>query len=184
MLLIKEKDIKDEYKYLWEKMDIVNRLYPTVSFISLKMFKLGEVYKKIFPNIPFFIIGFLHYQNNDFSFYKHLHNDDSLEDRTVSEPIGRPKDKNPPFTWKESAEDYISLISPIPEEITISNVLFFIEKLENFKYKRNNVISPTLWYGSNIFEEEFKKNIDFNKKIGIAPIIRYLSLHDIINIPV
>lgn len=178
-----DSEIKNEYKTLWNNMSIIKKFYPTVSFISMKILKLSEIYKKYFPDVPFFILGFLHYQNNNFSFYKHLHNNDSLEDRTVSDPVGRPADRKPPFTWRESAEDYVCLISPFPEVITVTNVLFFIEKLENFKYRKNNIISPTLWFGSSVFDNYNNPQYSSNYKIGIAPIIKYMINHDIISIP-
>ena len=59
--------------------------------------------------IPWYMIGMVHWQEAGFNFYGHLINGDPLTNRTVHVPAGRPPSGSPPFTWEESAIDFIHL---------------------------------------------------------------------------
>jgi lysozyme family protein len=51
-------------------------------------------------NVPWYFIAIIHCMEGSLSFNKHLHNGDSLTQRTINVPTGRPLTGEPPFEWE------------------------------------------------------------------------------------
>jgi len=182
--------LKDKYINLWKNMKLNESTYSKIAYLSEKINRIKHMYEKYDEIIPPLLLAFFHYTNNDFNFGTHFHNTDLLSNRTVSYPKNRPIKDDFRYIWKESLDDFVEYIKPLPEKWTITSYLFVVEKYENFKYRQYKINSPTLWAGSNNYNSGY---IDENnvfiadkiyEKIGIASLMKYNINHDKIHISI
>lgn len=98
--------------------------------------------------VPWFFVSVIHNMEASLDFSRHLHNGDSLTNRTVNVPAGRPKNGNPPFTWEESANDALSM-KGLGAQIdwSLSGTLYQLERYNGWGYRlyHPHVLSPYLW---------------------------------------
>lgn len=102
--------------------------------------------------IPWFLIAVIHNMESGMNFSKHLHNGDTLTNRTVHVPARRPKTGNPPFSWEESAIDALSLKKlGSHTEWSLAGTLYQLERYNGWGYRIYHpfVLSPYLWSFSN-----------------------------------
>lgn len=101
--------------------------------------------------VPWFFIAVVHSMESSLSFQKHLHNGDSLKNRTKNEPAGRPRAGNPPFSWEESARDALSLRKLSDIDWSLADTLYQLEGYNGWGYRiyHPHVLSPYLWSFSN-----------------------------------
>jgi len=132
--------------------------------------------------VSWLFIAVVHYRESSLNFLRHLHNGDSLTARTKQVPKGRPTTGKPPFTWEESARDWIlykgyNKIS----DWSIPEMLRVLERNNGMGYNRKNLLSPYLWAASNHyqkgkyvadgkFDPEFK-----DRQLGTAVLLKFLS---------
>jgi hypothetical protein len=85
---------------------------------------------------------------------EHLHNGDPLQARTVHVPAGRPAAASPPFTWRQSAVDALTL-KKFQEvaDWSMPRMLYLLEKYNGFGYRMRRVPTPYLWSFSNLYEK-------------------------------
>ena len=180
--------LKNDYKWMYNNILIKQKLYPELAYISNRIIKNKDRYQ-ITPLIPYYVVGCIHYRESMFNFNRHLHNGDPLTNRTVNVPKGRPEKGNPPFTWEESALDALMLKKQfIPKNglKNIIDILIFCEAYNGFGYAYKNIYSPYLWNGSQYYDKgKYVKDgfFDINaidKQLGIACIIYYMNLHNLI----
>lgn len=121
----------------------------TVDWYSAKIEKGKERYSRLgdrLNGIPWYFIGILHGLEASFSFETHLHNGDSLEQRTVHVPKGRPKNGKPPFSWEESAEDALVMKGYHQQtDWSLPRLLYRFERYNGFGYRPRHVPTPYLW---------------------------------------
>jgi len=119
------------------------------------------------------------------NFRTHLHNGDSLTDRTTHVPRGRPTLGYPPFTWEESAIDALSTDQHWNTwgDWTITGMAYLLEKYNGFGYRSKNTPSPYLWAGTSIYtsgkyvaDHVFDPNA-VSEQIGGMAILKFLSLY-------
>lgn len=104
--------------------------------------------------VPWWMIGLIHKMEANLSFEKHLHNGDSLKERTRQVPRGRPKAGKPPFTWEESAVDALRYDGlDKASRWTIERICYYCEKFNGFGYRGKGVNSPYLWSGSTHYRK-------------------------------
>jgi lysozyme family protein len=104
-------------------------------------------------NCPWEFVAIIHILESSGDFSTHLHNGDSLQQRTVNAPAGRPRPpSHPPFTWEESAIDALSEkeIDQV-KDWSIPGFLFQLEQYNGFGYRlyHPHCLSPYLWSGTN-----------------------------------
>jgi lysozyme family protein len=88
------------------------------------------------------------------NFQTHLHNGDSLTERTLHEPKNRPERGSPPFTWEESAKDALTLEHLDQwHDWSLAGILYRLERYNGFGYRRRHppVSTPYLWSFSNFY---------------------------------
>ncbi len=102
--------------------------------------------------IPWFLIGVIHSLESNFSFTTHLHNGNPLSARTVTAPKGRPAQGSPPFTWKASACDALTLkhLDQV-DDWPLAVMLDRLERYNGVGYAARGVSSPYLWSFSQLF---------------------------------
>lgn len=102
--------------------------------------------------VPWFWIAIAHHLEGGGDFSTHLHNGDSLSDRTHNVPAGRPARGSPPFTWVVSAIDALDIknlrdVGKWPP----SRCLYEWERFNGFGYRRRGINSPYLWSGTSAY---------------------------------
>ena len=99
--------------------------------------------------VPWQVVGMIHYVEASFNFTRHLHNGDPLAARTVNVPAGRPKSGDPPFTWEESAIDFMRYLNLADTPWNVADTLYAIERVNGMGYRSSHpeVLSPYLWVG-------------------------------------
>lgn len=173
----------DEYRDLWASMEITRPA--AVADAARLVIRGRERYEELEKQlgIPWQFIGALHLRESSCNFRTHLHNGDSLSQRTRHEPAGRPK--FPPsgsngYTWVESAVDALKLKKL--DEITdwsIERICYEGERFNGFGYRfRGRPRSPYLWSGTNHYTKgKFVSDGRYSSstvdvQVGIMPVIK------------
>jgi len=188
------EELSKEYRTLYQKMIYSYNIYITnhdVNKIIKKILnnKLRYVNVEMETDVPWYVVACLHAMESNCNFEKHLHNGDSLLNKTVNHPSDRPE-SNPPFTWVESAIDAIEYKGLDKwYDWTIEGVLFKIEGYNGFGYRmyHSHVKSPYLWSGTNhytcgkyIADGKWSETA-VSKQIGAAIILRELIKTEQVN---
>ena len=85
---------------------------------------------------------------------EHLHNGDPLQARTVHVPAGRAAAGSPPFTWRQSAMDALTMKGfHNVSDCSMPRMLYLLEKYNGFGYRMRRVPTPYLWSFSNLYEK-------------------------------
>jgi lysozyme family protein len=181
------EDLKKEYQNLFDSSitrdEYRNKFNEIILGISYNKNTYLNVAKLLGNDIPWYFIAAIHSLESSLNFKCHLHNGDSLNDRTIHIPINRPYEGNPPFSWAESALDalqYKNLDSWT--NWTIPGVLYKLEEYNGWGYREyhKHVLTPYLWSGSNHYSKgKYVKDghfseIAISQQIGGALIIKYL----------
>lgn len=134
--------------------------------------------------VPWIFVGCLHYRESALDFKTHLHNGDSLKERTKHVPAGRPVEGEPPFTWEESAIDALKYEKfDGKTDWSMENICDRAERYNGLAYKRMGKPSPYLWSGSNIYvrgkyvEDHVFDPSAVDKQIGVIPL--YIRTQDL-----
>lgn len=104
--------------------------------------------------VPWWFIAGTHLLESSFNFTTHLHNGDSLQDRTFRVPAGRPVQGSPPFTWEDSAADALKgeKLAGLADW-SLARALYRWEAYNGFGYRSRGVPTPYLWSLSTIYEK-------------------------------
>ncbi len=142
----------DEYRRLFETCTLNPGKQAEVKAIVQKIRQYQSRYETVGRElqIPWEVIGVVHYQEGLLSFERHIHNGDPLTDRTKRWPRGRPTAGEPPFTWEDSARDFFRYKNlDQVDNWDIPTILFQLEKLNGWGYRKRGINSPYLWSYSN-----------------------------------
>ena len=141
--------------------------------------------------VPWFVIGVIHYLEAGLNFQSHLHNGDPLSARTVHVPKGYPHHGNPPFTWRESAIDALTLDGLTTEtDWSVGRILYHLEKFNGFGYHMltHPIPSPYLWSYSQIYTKgkygsdgHYDPNL-VSKQAGAAVILKEMADRGLIDL--
>jgi lysozyme family protein len=132
--------------------------------------------------VPWFIVAVIHSLEGDLNFSTHLHNGDSLNQKTVHIPKGRP-DGNPPFTWIDSAADALDFDGlTFKRNWALAGSLDALEGFNGVGYRRPDIDipSPYLWSFSNHYTKgKFGSDGHFNKDLvseqcGAAVLLKFM----------
>ncbi|MCG3201977.1 MAG: hypothetical protein NFCOHLIN_01849 [Gammaproteobacteria bacterium] len=111
---------------------------------------LYEAVGRDLNGIPWAFIGAIHAMECGFNFAGHMHNGDPLSARTVQVPKGRPLTGTPPFTWRESAIDALTMKGfHDVRDWSMPHMLYLLERYNGMGYRMRRLASPYLWSFSN-----------------------------------
>lgn len=144
------------YKDKYDMMVVEPKKEDQLDLLVARILKNKEKYQEVqqVTNVPWYVLGAIHYREASLNFTRHLHNGDRLTARTIHVPAGRPVKGKPPFTWVESAIDAIKLKSwDKVTDWSIENTLSLIEAYNGLGYKKRGLPSPYLWAWSNNYSK-------------------------------
>jgi len=188
-------ELRDEYKSLFDSCVINNDKEVFVNAAADKIIGNKGRYQSVSGrlNIPWYFIAALHNMESSQNFNTHLHNGDPLTGKTFHVPAGRLPDKDPPYTWEESAADALQL-HHLDQwyDWSIEGILYKTEEYNGWGYrlKHPSVKSPYLWSFSNHYTKgKFVKDGVWDEnavsnQCGAAVILFKLSEKGEINFPV
>lgn len=148
------KALQEEYQRLFETCAIKEEKAADVEGILSRMRAAKGRYLTVAEElgVPWYFVGVIHNMEASLNFNCHLHNGDSLRNRTRNVPAGRPLNGEPPFSWEESAIDALQMKKlDTWTDWSVSGMLYKIEGYNGWGYRlyHPHVYSPYLWAGSN-----------------------------------
>lgn len=146
--------LRAEYQQLFDTCQVSSGKAQEVEQLTLSLITNKPRYVEVADilHIPWQLIAVIHNMESSQSFHKHLHNGDPLTARTRQVPAGRPKTGNPPFTWKASAIDALSMHKLDSwQDWSLPGLLYCLESYNGWGYRQYHpsVKSPYLWSGSH-----------------------------------
>lgn len=175
--------IIDNYADMYSKLKIYqpNETDKIAATIDNNKDKYQSVVKG--TNIPWQLIGAIHYRESNFNFSTHIANGDSLLHRTINVPSGIIPNVKPPYTWQQSAK-YTILIYKHWNTFhwDIGNLLDNAEAYNGLGYRKKGLPSPYLWSASQYYTcGKYIKDGIYNPKkidaqIGVAPILKVMGV--------
>lgn len=157
-LAVKDYDsLRPEYEAYYDACAVRPEHAGNLAYYVKRLNQGRAVYAQVgddLNGIPWMFIGVVHGMECGFNFAGHLHNGDPLQARTVHVPAGRPAAGPPPFTWRQSAADALTL-KRFHEvgDWSVPHMLYLLEKYNGFGYRMRRVPTPYLWSFSNLYEK-------------------------------
>lgn len=135
-------------------------------------------------NIPFYMVGTIHYREASFNFKTYLANGDPLfsEDGTPIKTIHVPYDFGPFDNWKDAAVGTFKHLGfDKGYHWDLLNSLDNMERYNGLGYRHRNLASPYVWAGTNAYtgglyqsDGEFNPHV-LDQRPGAAPILAELQ---------
>jgi lysozyme family protein len=149
-------DLASEYQAWYDACELRREHRANLDYYLKRLERGRPSYEDVARELrmPWVFIGTIHGMECGFNFSAHLHNGDPLTARTTQVPANRPAAGNPPFTWRESAIDALTLKKL--HEVTdwsIPRMLYLLEQYNGFGYRMRGVPTPYLWSFSNLYEK-------------------------------
>lgn len=149
-----------------------------------KMEDNKSIYSSVHENIPWWVVGIIHNMECSMNFRLHLHNGDSLTNRTRRVPAGRPPNGSPPFKWDESAYDALVTLKKLNniDWDDLETTLDQFERYNGLGYRRRGVVSPYLFSGTDVYRSgKFVRDgvydpAAISKQIGVVPFLKYFQI--------
>jgi len=147
-------DIKDDYRRLFDRCTVREKHRSTVNWYMSKLSNEGYQARwyKVAQEIccPWYFVAIIHAMEAAFNFRSHLHNGDSLRQRTRRIPRNRPKVWSPPNDWQTSAVDALRFDGfQDLKDWSLERMLHRWESYNGFRSRRNGINTPYLWSFSN-----------------------------------
>lgn len=157
-LPVKDYDqLKAEYEAYYKACTVRSGREENVAYYVKRLNQGQAVYEQVgrdLGGIPWAFIGAIHGMECGFNFAGHLHNGDPLTARTVNVPAGRPVTGSPPFTWRQSAVDALTMKGfHDVTDWSVPRMLYLLEKYNGFGYRMQRMPTPYLWSFSNLYEK-------------------------------
>lgn len=151
------ESLRDEYQSWYDACAVRRGCEGNIAYYVKLLNRGRALYEEVgaaLGGIPWEFIGIIHGMECGFNFAGHLHNGDPLTARTVQVPAGRPKSGQPPFTWRESAADALTMKGfHQVTDWSVPRMLYLLEKYNGFGYRMRAVPTPYLWSFSNLYEK-------------------------------
>lgn len=133
-------------------------------------------------NVPYDVIGGLHYREADFDWKSNLANGDPLTAPTRHVPKGRPPNAKFPVSWEYAAIDALRFDKLDREDwSTIPHTLNNVEAYNGLGYSRMGKPSPYVWswtdkYRKGKYVADGKYDPEaIDQQCGVAPILKLLE---------
>jgi len=184
--------LRAEYLHLYDTCLLVPSKIPLISAAATRIIAGKQKYSalQISTSVPWYVIGCIHYRESGCNFRTHLYNGDPLSHRTVHEPIGKPADIDPPYTFNDAAtcalrdEHFMSW-----KDWSVEGMLYRWEAYNGWGYRVHEIHSPYLWGFSNqysrggfpkdhVWDDNYVSN-----QAGTAVIIKWMEVHGDVNLP-
>jgi lysozyme family protein len=146
--------LADDYMRCWAACRIRPDRMARVVDATDRMLKGRSRYEAVSARsggVPWQLIGIMHGLECGYSFFKHLHNGDSLRAPTTRVPAGRPPGWNGTGTWEDSAVDAVRFKFAGITTWSLPQVLYALESFNGFGYRPKGIRSPYLWSFSNLY---------------------------------
>ena len=185
--------LASEYQDLFDTCRVNNTNATLVENLATRIEARKQTYADVGRNqIPWYFIGVIHAMEAipPLNFQRHLHNGDPLSGRTVQVPKGRPRTGTPPFDWKDSATDALTLKNLFNwTDWSVPGMLYKLEQYNGWGYRsyHPHVKSPYLWSFSNHYTSgKYVKDGKWSdtaksQQCGAATILRRLAEKQVIN---
>jgi len=151
----KYEDLKDEYLSLYATLVPSAQRKKDIEAAASRVLAGRGRYQSVasaLGAIPWYVIGVINELESTSKFTTHLHNGDSLSDRTVHVPSGRPPGGTPPFTWEQSAQDALTMQNfDRFTDWSLSRILHRLEGYNGFGSRAHGVFTPYLFSGCQHF---------------------------------
>jgi lysozyme family protein len=179
--------LKQEYTNLYKTAQIDKKYSAVINYRVQTIQKAKARYQAVEKEtkVPWWFIAIVHSLECSNSFSGHLHNGDSLQGRTIRVPKGRIPQKNPPYTWEESAIDALKLTGQAnKKDYSLPSTLFFLEGYNGYGYRQYHpeVKSPYLWSftshykkGKYVADGKFDKEA-VSKQIGAVCLLKAMKI--------
>ncbi len=145
--------LRSEYQAYYDACRVRSECRGNVAYYVKRLRNGRSLYEAVgrdLNGIPWAFIGAIHAMECGFNFAGHLHNGDPLSARTVQVPKGRPLTGTPPFTWRESAIDALTMKGfHDVRDWSIPHMLYLLERYNGMGYRMRRLASPYLWSFSN-----------------------------------
>jgi lysozyme family protein len=173
-------DLKNEYNTLFDTLKITGFGQEINSYVA-RINENKERYQEVSlqTGVPWYFIAVIHAMECSLSFNQHLHNGDSLKERTHQVPAGRPKTGNPPFTWEYSAVDALAYDNLTTwHDWSIEGMLYKLEAYNGWGYRSHGINSPYLWSGTQHYTKgKYGSDGHYNpelvsKQVGAAVLLK------------
>jgi len=179
--------ITDEYEEKYHKAEVNSLLSPQIKAVCGKILVNKKRYQEVElkTNIPWYLIGCIHYRESSLDFDRHFANGDPLFswNGKALKTIHEPKDLGPYKCWQDSAIDILSKKKYGKLE-TLGDQLLFAEKYNGFGYYKKGVMSPYLWAGTSLYSggKYVKDGVydpkSFDKQLGVVCLLKCLLAFD------
>lgn len=184
-------ELRDDYQRLFAACDIreerAAEVEERVDALMADRDRYWAVGRRL--NLPWFVVAVLHEADAGRDFTVHLHNGDSLTERTRHLPVGRPVEGEPPFGWEDSAADALRLIYfDRWSDWSVAGTLFKLEGHGGWGYRLHHpeVPSPYLWNYSTYYSQgkyvadDTWSETAVARRCGVAVLLRRLAERDLI----
>lgn len=152
------------YAKMWDEAKIDQNMMQAARQRMVSALNNQRAYTEVQNSIkvPITFLAPIHEREASLSFNKHLHNGDSLSERTHHVPAGRPKTGTPPFRWSDSAIDALKLEKI--DQVTnwsAERILYEQHKYNGItKYTSSYVFSGTQYYTSGMWVRDHVYDIN------------------------
>lgn len=183
--------LRYEYQHLFDSCVINGKKTKVFNRVINMITKQKPRYQRVShaTGVPWHMIAIIHLLESGGKFDRHLHNGDSLSDRTVNVPKNRPLAK-PPFTWEASAIDAMRFMKMDTfDRWGLAETLYRLESYNGFGYRSYHpkVLTPYLWSMSNHYtsgkythDGSFKYS-SISRQCGAACILKELQRRGIVH---
>jgi lysozyme family protein len=147
--------LQSEYTTLWAGMVLHADKLAVIDGIAAHRVAGKATYLKVqnVTGVPWFVVALIHQLEGSGDWTTHLHNGDSLSDRTHQVPAGRPIHGKPPFTWYDSAVDALTMRGlQTVRGWTLPRICYELEAYNGWGSRNHAIHTPYLWSYSNWYD--------------------------------
>jgi lysozyme family protein len=183
--------LQQEYLEAWEKCQANLSFANDLALAVKKILSNKDRYETVAgeTGVPWYVIEVINSMESDCDFKCHLHNGDSLEHRTVNEPLGRPSTGSPPFSWEYSATDALAYDGALGIKTwNLPTTFWFLEGFNGWGYRVGagrettpECRSPYIYSATNLYkagkyvgDRKFDKDA-VSQQVGCMALLRELE---------
>jgi len=178
--------LRDEYTALFQSCQVRAGSLDYATRWALRIAEHRPAYAAIAArsNVPWHLVGIIHYRECSLYFTRHLHNGDPLTECTRRVPAGRPAQGAPPFRFEDSAVDALQYSGMSRwRDWSLPGILYRLEAYNGLGYRlyHPDVLSPYLWgrsyhYVRGGYARDGQWSDTYvNRQLGVAVLLRRMT---------